>query len=87
MIIKTEYVEAPSRKLKEKWTLEQMQDIEHGIDLEQELYDILQQEIENEMVAAGYGTRAERDQKIVDQLIQIHKEIVHKDFDDAKTAL
>lgn len=87
MIITKETIESTCRPLDRKWTLEPMADIEHGIDLEQELFDILQQEIENEMVAAGHGTKAERDQKIIDQIIQVHKEMVHKDFDDAKTAL
>lgn len=75
-----ETVEASERKLDRKWTLEEMVDIE----VEQELAKILEAEIEKELVAAGYGTKAERDQKIVNKIVKLMHDI---DFENAKKAL
>lgn len=78
--ITKEIIESNNRNIDRNWTLEEMGDME----VEEELAQILSEEIDKELEAAGHGTRAERDQKIIDQMVKAFHDI---NFDDAKEVI
>lgn len=70
------------------WTTQNLDELKvEGIDVEHELCNLLEQEIEKELIAAGHGTRAERDQKIINQLLGIHKQMQAEDYSHAMSIL
>lgn len=65
------------RYLIDNWTVEEMQNIEaiHGIDIEQELYDILKEEINKEMITEhGPDWQQRCDEEIIKHLKQFQQE-------------